>query len=1119
MAAGSLPALAGEEFLGVQRLVVNGEDVTAVGGVADLEVEEGSAAPVQVDFSLRPTPAVQVSKLAIGWRGGVEGWPASGSFPWNRDCRYDPASRRGSFRFDTMPLVHGASYEFSVDASRLAPGAPKQPVYSFPIHTYPALRSPSIESLPFYTIRDLRRRVFLDWPAVVYEHMSRQVPPNTSLSFAFQVPQLFWKVSEPLDPHLRVLLVRSSEAADLLRPVHRQADLPRGEETVLYDGSKGGEQNGFKVRISSSLWGHAIWVRKPAPGGPVYQNLPYLEPGGSYSLQFELTCPPYLGKRYEATRFEVRAELPEQDLTLRADYAAPTFVDWQGDWYNGHLLGADDTPTPGWGWDYVLQKQMRDQYPDLWRMIDFYYLNSNSAGMFFEGVNLYRDRSTRLVTRVEQRSPTEAVATLAHFLGAENFRDPDHPEDRLNSHAVVADASEAIFRPGDALLLQSQGKWMEARVKAVRPERNQLVLAVKKPVWPVKPEGPAHAYPAVLGEPGSLPATITLAADQTGTYLRHRNGRPFVNWAILDYKFDFFVHTMGMRVCIEQYTPHAFVGDAETGSPSAAGWQLVSDCSYYLVRHLLKRHHADLDTFNFPIYGEGTWKGEGGSGCVALYDYFADGVLRAYEEVLGVRGEDYKRVRIGVGGIMFAWGLEPVVRKLAAHTLPAPLEQVFPDTASPERFRGDLPSQPLGTNPLYYFTAAEREEFHAHKWQFNACFLDDRGRPLVGPGDWDAQGKLTGQAIARLKSAWGGRHSRWLFEHTRFGKGTPFRQLSTEGYSYPAEQLAKCILFEKELLAQLDRNLRLASSDPYVQTYLQGVESGTRQLALFSWAVTGSAAAGRPFQGTGYWPTYFAEVMRRILFEAAKQPRGIYDHGTFTYDSYIAPDPGNGGLNSDSVVFAREGPSRVEWFDLGEGKRLQVISNQIALEKDVRHFVRFLGMMSHRLAALPERNINGHVVSGIMSKFCETPGTALETGNGPGDEHRFWVLLYDHYPPDLESQDQASLPLTLQVRNLPGQTLSAQVTVYRVDRDHSSVFTLTEELGERLRREKPEPSRGYVPSAAELEAFKQKAKLARDEDFARNGDFFRVSNGSLDLPLTLGANRVLFVEIDWEAES
>jgi len=323
-------------------------------------------------------------------------------------------------------------------------------------------------------------------------------------------------------------------------------------------------------------------------------------------------------------------------------------------------------------------------------------------------------------------------------------------------------------------------------------------------------------------------------------------------------------------------------------------------------------------------------------------------------------------------------------------------------------------------------------------------------------------------------------------------------------------------------VAQLDRNLHGTSSDSYVRNYLQGIDCATKQLALFSWASGGSVPTGRPFQGTGYWPAYFADLMRRVLAETAKHPRGVYDHGTFTFDSYIAPDGGNSGLNSDTFVFTADTagkpkmievagrqiqtiPQRLDCAEVGEGRSIPVVKDQVALEKDVRHLVRFVGMMTHRLAGLPEQEILGHRISGVMSKYWDRRGSVYETGNGDGDEHRFWMLLYDHNPSDPESQDRAIVPLTLQVRNLPKEANSARVTVYRVDRDHSSIFTLTERI---------KPNHGPTYSPSEIAALKQKAALAKDEDFAGNGTAFAVSNGGLDLPLTLGTNRVLFVEVD-----
>jgi len=77
------------------------------------------------------------------------------------------------------------------------------------------------------------------------------------------------------------------------------------------------------------------------------------------------------------------------------------------------------------------------------------------------------------------------------------------------------------------------------------------------------------------------------------------------------------------------------------------------------MRHLLRRYeNVGLDTFIHPIFGEGAWHDDP-QGYAPLYDFHADGILRAYEEVLGVRGEDYKKIRIGLGGVALHWQLDP----------------------------------------------------------------------------------------------------------------------------------------------------------------------------------------------------------------------------------------------------------------------------------------------------------------------------------------------------------------------------------------------------------------------------------------------------------------------------
>lgn len=1138
---GPVRAASGAPTLTVTKLVVNGRDVTAFGGCPDVETSADgvSANTIEIFFRLTPADGGDVSKMVAKCQasGGMIGFPffALKTSTWGKECRYDPASGNGVFRIRDYPLMRRARHDFSLDISAIASDAPRSPVYRFPILTYPSLGKTAMGAAPFYVLPDHPRDFWLDWPPGAYAGLNENVPPNTSLFFTLPARPQFWTGQDPVTRHLRVFLVElEPNDQPPLRPLRTQSDLPKGQQMLIYDGK---DLAGFQLSVTSpkdseSLW---IWIRTPKSGSSGNENADYLEPGRAYSLQFEIAQEPYAGTRYEATRFTVRSGTPPKKGDVVADYASPQFVDWHGDWFNGHLVPANNVPCPTWGEDYLLQRRMRDQYPDLWRTVHFQYVTacalpgvtanfSDPIGYF---VNLFRDRSIRTVTKVEQSSPDRAVVTLGHILGAENFHDPDHPNDRISSHPVIGNAAETVFRKGDEVILQSFGRpnmiltnpipEMEAKVAEVRPETNQVILETKGRLWTVKPEGPARRFPAVLGEPGSQASSISLSGTYTGTYLRHRNGRPYVNWAILDFMFDFFIHTMDMRVSIERYSPPEFVGDATLGKPSAAGWQIVSDCEYFFVRHLLRRYHADLDRFSHPIYGEAQWL-TGGPRYIHLYDCLADGILRAYEEVLGVKSKDYKKVCIGLGGLMFQWHMDDSLRMMMAHILPAPLETVYPSAAPDHPFSDSLAEQPLGSNPLYHFTPRERGVFKTNGYDVNACFLDDAGKPVVGQEDFDAQGKLTPQAVSRLLPTW--KHSRWVMENTRFGKGSPFRCMNVEGYGYSAQKLAKCILFEKEFLVQLDRNLQNTGRDPEVRDFLQGVRCGTIQLGLFNWQATGALPVGKPFQGTGYWPAYFADMMRRIIAETSQQSnprvRGLYDHGTFLFDTFVSPDLSNSGSDSDTAIFFTGPGEKPQRVDVGGGKQIETLANAVTLEKDVRHLMRFIGMMTHRMAPLPECSINGHVVSGLISKYWDGPANDAETGNGPGDEHKCYVLLYDHYPPDLESQDRLEIPVRLRIVHLPKAAKKAKVTVYRVDKTHGSLYSVTQRPAHALRRDADSASSPILYTPQEIAELRKASQLPRDEATARNGESYEIRNSELEMDLLLGANRLLFVELDWD---
>jgi len=242
--------------------------------------------------------------------------------------------------------------------------------------------------------------------------------------------------------------------------------------------------------------------------------------------------------RYEATRFGVRGDIvTDGPCHIVADYESADFVDWHGDWFNGHLFPANNVPSPQWGGDFLLRKEVRDIYPDLWRTVHFQYLHGNLSWQFNNYLNLFRDRSTRAVQEALKTGPNEYRVTLSHIIGANRFHDPDEPNRTLASHPVVANAEESVFRAGDLVFLQepafilAKRRPMPGRVKTVLPERNQLIVETERPLWTVKPEVRSRAYPAVLGPAGTDSTSIELAAGAPSpTYLRLRNGRPYTNW-------------------------------------------------------------------------------------------------------------------------------------------------------------------------------------------------------------------------------------------------------------------------------------------------------------------------------------------------------------------------------------------------------------------------------------------------------------------------------------------------------------------------------------------------------------------------------------------------------------
>jgi len=105
--------------------------------------------------------------------------------------------------------------------------------------------------------------------------------------------------------------------------------------------------------------------------------------------------------------------------------------------------------------------------------------------------------------------------------------------------------------------------------------------------------------------------------------------------------------------------------------------------------------------------------------------------------------------------------------------------------------------------------------------------------------------------------------------------------------------------------------------------------------------------------------------------------------------------------------------------------------------------------------------------------------------------------------------------VALRVTNLPADARQARVTVCRVDKEHGSLYGVTERADFPARRESQPPGTPPLCSPAEIAALREASALAKDPTFKNNEGVFPIVNGTMSATLTLTSNRVEFVEVDW----
>jgi hypothetical protein len=297
------------------------------------------------------------------------------------------------------------------------------------------------------------------------------------------------------------------------------------------------------------------------------------------------------------------------------------------------------------------------------------------------------------------------------------------------------------------------------------------------------------------------------------------------------------------------------------------------------------------------------------------------------------------------------------------------------------------------------------------------------------------------------------------------GKGAPCDFISVHLYTRSAMAAAKLIR-AKEIALEIDPEF-------YRGLWVDSHESCP------DWLPPGDEAAQDVYLGDGYFPSWCADVIQRLLLRAAADPRFACGETILT----VWPPPDNfAALNAVSRV--------IHYRDDGTAAELTA-----TVPMPIFYALGLLSDLGDRYWVLPQRSLGGHVAGGFASR--DQQGVVR-------------VLLYAHDAEDTQSRSDASFDLSLELDGL-GWSRPALVQEHRFDRDHNSPLALIKQLA----RTAPPASGGSGPAAytkAELQLIQQACRCTPAPPL-----HCRAADGHLRLKAGLEGNGCVFLTIEPDA--
>lgn len=232
------------------------------------------------------------------------------------------------------------------------------------------------------------------------------------------------------------------------------------------------------------------------------------------------------------------------------------------------------------------------------------------------------------------------------------------------------------------------------------------------------------------------------------------------------------------------------------------------------------------------------------------------------------------------------------------------------------------------------------------------------------------------------------------------GRGAPFDFLSVHTYNDSELAAAKWIHAKKTAL----------EIDPAYFETLAIVSHET----VPRWQPIADPGAAEMYLGNGYFPTWAANIVGRLLRRGAEDPRYAY-----------------GG---EATLMGWPG-IRAGWSTLNDVvRRFRVEDRDRIVPGPIFHFVNFLSTLRDDFYVLPATQIGGHSVAGFASTT----------------EDDLRVVLYSHHTHDTQSRSDVTFEVGLDLMGIGGE--SAEVTHFRIDRDHNSYYRVARDLQDRSAR-------------------------------------------------------------------